>query len=303
MSRGRRGPALGLVLLIVTATASEAARTGPVGARSPTLSTQESAEPSPDEQPQPLSEQEIADLSIQPLQPDFTIIALPTTLRLPVGKLGFRVSHRFSRPLGLGGFSGMLENLFGLDSGALIGLEFRYGLRSGTQIALHRTSDRTIQLFAQQDLLQQDDHTPVSLNALVSVEGTNNFRDEYSPGLGLLISRRVAETAVLYLEPIWVGNTNFVPAPGEPRSTVLLGLGTRVRVRPTVYLVGELAPRLAGYDPGPSHGSFGIEKRAGGHVFQLNFSNSFATTPGPIARGGFGQGDWFIGFNISRKFY
>jgi hypothetical protein len=38
-------------------------------------------------------------------------------------------------------------------------------------------------------------------------------------------------------------------------------------------------------------------------VFQLNVSDSFATTTGQIARGGPTSKDWFLGFNISRKFF
>ena len=52
-----------------------------------------------------------------------------------------------------------------------------------------------------------------------------------------------------------------------------------------------------------AHGSFGIEKRAGGHMFQLNFSDGFGTTPAQLARGGPVEKDWFLGFNISRKFF
>ncbi len=48
---------------------------------------------------------------------------------------------------------------------------------------------------------------------------------------------------------------------------------------------------------------FGIEKRAGGHTFQMNFSNGIGTTFAQIARGGSGRDDWYIGFNISRKFF
>jgi hypothetical protein len=36
-------------------------------------------------------------------------------------------------------------------------------------------------------------------------------------------------------------------------------------------------------------------------VFQLNFSDSFATTMGQIARGGPASKDWFLRFNLSRK--
>jgi hypothetical protein len=69
-----------------------------------------------------------------------------------------------------------------------------------------------------------------------------------------------------------------------------------------VYLVGEVIPRF-GYTPDAVYGSFGIEKRAGGHSFQLNFSNGLGTTLAQLARGGQPSNDWFIGFNISRKFF
>src|SRR5262249_20052824 len=64
---------------------------------------------------------------LDPLQPDFVLSALPTTLRLPEHKLAFMVTHRFNRPLGLGDFGDLLSNFFGFDNGAQIGLELRYG--------------------------------------------------------------------------------------------------------------------------------------------------------------------------------
>lgn len=129
-----------------------------------------------------------------PSQPDFAVINMPTTLRLPKYKSAFRLTHRFARPLGQGDFGDLAGDLFGFDSGAQIGLEFRVSLLSRSQVGIYRTSDRTIEFF-------------------------------------------------------------------------------------------------------------GIEKRAGGHVFQLNVSNSIGTTPGQIARGGYDASDWYIGFNLSRKFF
>jgi hypothetical protein len=109
----------------------------------------------------------------------------------------------------------------------------------------------------------------------------------------------------LYVEPILVNNSN--PDPSElvdHNNTFMIGLGARVRIRPTVYIVAEAAPRVTGYEAAPtSHASFAIEKRAGGHSFQLNFSNAFGTTMRQIARGGSNASDWYLGFNISRKFY
>ena len=244
-----------------------------------------------------------SDRAVDPSQPDFTIVGLPTTLRIPRFGSSFRVTHRFTRPLGQGTFSNLASDLFGLDAGAQIGLEYRFGIVAGTQIGVHRTSDRTIEMFAQHQLVRQSDGAPVTVDALLAIEGTNNFRDHYSPALGAVVSRTLGRHGALYLHPMWVGNTNFLDSAASPEdNTFVIGTGARLRIRPTVYLVGEIAPRF-GYDPGVLHATFGIERRAGGHSFQLNFSNGFGTTFGQMARGGINEDDWYIGFNISRKFF
>lgn len=243
------------------------------------------------------------DAALKPAQPDFTLVSLPTGLRLPKFGGAFRVTHRFTRPLE-GDFGDLAGDLFGLDSGAQIGLEFRFGIVPNGQIGFHRTNDRTIELFGQYGVVRQGGHAPVDLAALVSVDGTNNFRDVHSPALGAIVSRTLGDRAALYAEPIWVHRSNVRRLPGEPvRNTFFVGLGARVRIRPTMYLVAEIAPRASGFRPGTNHASFAFEKRVGGHMFQINFSDSFGTTIGQIARGGPASRQWYIGFNITRKFY
>jgi len=242
------------------------------------------------------------DVRVDPLQPDFNLAALPTTLRVPVHKSAFRVTHRFTRSLGRGDFGDLVSDFFGFDSGAQIGLEFRYGLLPGTQIGIHRTSDRTIQIFGQQNLMQQTaDGHPLGLDIIATFEGTNNLRDQKSSAVGALVSRKVSRFAALYAEPIFVVNTS--PFETGDNNTFMIGLGGRLRIRPAVYLVGEVTPRVSGYKPGVDQGSFGIEMRSGGHTFQINFSNGFGTTLGQLARGGVSGDSWFIGFNIARKFF
>jgi hypothetical protein len=198
----------------------------------------------------------------------------------------------------------LVGDLFGLDSGAQIGLEYRFGLMRGLQAGIHRTSGKTIEFFGQYSVLQQGAAAPVAVGVLASIDGTNNFRDSYSPALGVTISRSIGGRGALYVEPVWVNNSNPVPDElADENDTFFVGLAARIRIRSTVYVVGEIAPRLAGYDPGVTHGSFGIEKRAGGHSFQINVSNGFGTTMAQIARGGFTNDDWYLGFNISRKFF
>lgn len=236
-------------------------------------------------------------------QPDYAVITMPTTLRLAAGKSAFRMTHRFGRPLGSGSFGSLAGDLFGFDSGAQIGLEYRYAPMRGLQVGVHRTSNRTIELFTQYQVLRQDKGHGITVDALAAVDGTNNLRDSHSPSLGAVISRTFGTRGGVYVEPLWVNNSNGLPgALVDQNSTMLLGLGSRMRIRKTVYLVAEANPRIGGYHPGVTQGAFGIEKRAGGHVFQLNFSNGFGTTPSQVARGGTGGKDWYIGFNLSRKF-
>jgi len=244
------------------------------------------------------------DLDINFAQPDFTLVALPTTLRLPRFKSAFRVTHRFTRPLGVGDFSDLASDLFGIDSGAQIGLEYRFGLMRGMQVGIHRTSTKTIEFFTQYEVVGQGESFPLTVSALATMDGTNNFQDSYSPALGAVVSRTIGEHAALYLEPVWVNNSSLMPSElSDDNDSMLLGLATRIRIRPTVYVVLEGVPRVAGHDPGVTQYGIGIEKRAGGHMFQLTFTNGLGTTWGQVARGGGRTEDWYLGFAISRKFF
>lgn len=253
--------------------------------------------------PQPAVRERDPDQNLDALQPDFTISALPTTLRLPRFKGAFRVTHRFGRPLGSGSFGDLAADFFSLDSSAQIGLEYRFGLMRGLQGGIYRTNDRTIEFFLERNLMQQSASRPLGLSAFAAMDGTNNFRDSYSPALGAIVSRKVGRLAALYVEPMWVNNANPLPSEiVDNNDAFLVGLGGRIRVRRTVYVIAEGAPRVAGFRPGRAHMTAGIEKLVGGHVFQLNVSNGVGTTIGQVARGG-SRTDWHLGFNITRKFW
>jgi len=242
--------------------------------------------------------------AFQPAQPDFAVITMPTTLRLPRHRFAFRLTHRFGRDLGSGSFADLAGDLFGFDSGAQIGLEFRFAPVRGLQVGVHRTSNRTISLFSQYGAVRQQGRSPVSVDATLAMDGTNNLRGSRAPSVGAVVSRTFGDRGALYVQPAWVNKANPLPrAEDAPRNSVTLGVGGRLRVRPSVYLVGEVIPSLAGYRPGTPQTAFGIEKRAGGHTFQLNVSNGFGTTLPQVARGGTGAQEWYIGFNMSRKFF
>ncbi|MEX2662871.1 MAG: DUF5777 family beta-barrel protein, partial [Vicinamibacterales bacterium] len=258
------------------------------------------APPAPTEaQPEP--ERADPDVRVDPLQPDFTLAALPTTLRMPVGKWAFRVTHRFTRNLGQGDFGDAASNLFGLDGGSQVGMEIRYGLLPGTQLGIHRTSDRSIQLFVQQNVLNERDGRPFGLDGVATLEGEDNLSERFRSALGLVASKNLGGVAALYLEPLVVLNTNPVEI-GDVH-TMMIGLGGRLRVRPSMYLMAEYTPRVAGYRPFVDQMTFAFESRAGGHLFQINVGNGFGTTFGQLAGGGIANDQWYLGFNLSRKFF
>jgi hypothetical protein len=234
-------------------------------------------------------------------EPDFRVLNLPSTLRLPRHGSNFQLTHRFNGNLRRGSLSGNAGNLFGLDQGAAVGFEYRFGVARHLQAAVYRTAiDKAFQFYGKFDPVRQGGSIPVSLSALVSIEGADNFQERYSPALGVVVSRMAGERLAVYATPIWVHNTAALL--NVDRDTVVVGVGGRVRVSATVYVVAEAMPRVGGYSPDKPAFGFGIEKRAGGHLFQLNFNNGQGTTFGQLARGGFAN-SLYLGFNLARKFF
>ena len=234
-------------------------------------------------------------------EPNFRVLNLPSTLRLPRQASNFELTHRFNGNLRRGSFGVSAGNLFGLDQGAAIGFEYRYGIARHVQAAVYRTSiDKALQFYGKYDAVRQGGTVPVSFSAIVSVEGADNFRERYSPALGVAVSRMAADRVAVYATPMWVHNTAALL--DVNRDTFFVGIGGRVRLSSTVYVVAEVAPRTAGYRPdSPAYG-VALEKRAGGHLFQINFNNGQGTTFGQLARGG-SQDSLYLGFNLARKFF
>src|SRR5258706_9248980 len=145
------------------------------------------------------------DAAPQPTEPDFTLINLPTTLRLPLYKSNFHLTHRFQGNLRDGSFGKQASNLFGLDNGAAIGFEYRFAVAKHVQLAAYRTNiDRQTQFYAKYDPIAQSASMPFSISGLLSVEGSNNFRRDRVPSLGAVVSRKMGEVAALYATPVWV---------------------------------------------------------------------------------------------------
>jgi len=237
-----------------------------------------------------------------PVQTDLNLINIPTTKSLRRHQSYFRLTHRFARDLRRGDFGELASDLFSLDSGAVIGVEYRFGITKTLHAGVNRSMlSKTIQTFARWDAVRQSDAMPASVSLTGSFEGLNNLRQDYQPGAAVTISKTFGDALAVYATPAFVWKTRAVDFTGGREHTALLGLGARVRFRTSGYIVGEYTPRLYGYDPNKAVWGVGIEKRTGGHTLQLNLTNAFGTTLGQIARGGSPR-DIYLGFNITRQF-
>src|SRR5205809_202142 len=80
------------------------------------------------------------------------VIALPTTQSMRRFGQHFRITHRFARELGRGNVSDLASDLFGLDEGAVIGLDYRFAPTSNLQVAAYRSMEfKTVQFSGRWD--------------------------------------------------------------------------------------------------------------------------------------------------------
>jgi hypothetical protein len=260
-------------------------------------------------------------------QIELNLISLSTTQSIKRHHSYFRLNHRFARDLRLGDFSDLAADLFALDNGAVIGLEYRFGITSSIQAGIHRsTQSKALQLFSRWDAIRQGDKFPIGASALVSTEGLDNMQEARQPAFAVVLSRTWGQRLAIYASPTFVNGTYHAAlfAAGVAghehdhggggggavtntleddidNRTFFIGYGTRVRLRPSVFVVGEYSPRMTGYAPGDAMWGAALEKMTHGHTLAVTLTNSFATTPGQIARGGTPEA-LYLGFNITRKF-
>lgn len=249
------------------------------------------------------------------------LVNLPTTRPIQRGMLEFLVAHRFTQPV----FQGSLGQLLGLDSSANILFGFNFGLAKNVGLSVYRSrSYGTLDVAGEFSLLQQGSpRSPVSVLARAGVTGRDNFglspadfrpdeqRRHYSPYLQTSISRSFGNRLSLYAVPFALFNSRdevellFGPGFGvDHNHSFSIGLGGSLRLplMPSVFLVGEYIPRIAGFrgvfQDRPAV-SVGLQKNTRGHSFQLLLSTAPGLAPNEYSLEG--TDTFRIGFNIYRR--
>jgi len=233
--------------------------------------------------------------------------------KMAPGDLDFRVSHRFGR-LNSGAYE-----FFGLDQ-SNIHLSLEYGITKWLMAGIGRGSyEKTFDGFAKFTLARQSQGKksfPLSVSLLSSMAyrtvRPGAFAEDYtfserSAFTGqLLVARRLNQNLSLQLMPTVISRD---VAGTEPGILWAAGAGGRVNLAKRISLNAEY---YYSFDRGTYLNSevynplsIGFDIEAGGHVFQLIFTNSVAMIEkGFIGEttGNWGKGDIHFGFNISRVF-
>lgn len=239
-------------------------------------------------------------------------------------ELDFRVGHRFGDIAGnLGGPKAM----FGLDNSADISIGFEYGLLNDLDIGLTRYKGagpyrQLFEGYAKYKILRQTTKTPVSLvfvaktnftamEASLDSTAPTSFKgatDRLSYSYQLLISKKFGERFSFQLMPTYV-HRNYV-AFQDQNVTLALGAGFRLQLTKLFGVIGEyhyilrdnnLPISAATKDPL----AIALEINTGGHIFQLNFTNSrgFGEVQYiPSTTSNIADGQFRFGFTISRVF-
>ncbi|MCC6600531.1 MAG: hypothetical protein IT223_07630 [Crocinitomicaceae bacterium] len=231
----------------------------------------------------------------------------------PEGVLDFRISHRF-------GFvnSGPYD-FFGLDQ-AFMRLGFDYGITDRLMVGMgHSNFNKVYDSFVKYKILRQSTgkrKMPVSVAWVSSIncntlkwadpERKNFFTSRLSYSHQLLIARKFNENLTLQIMPTLV-HRNIVPRPEIRNDVLAVGAGGRYKLTKRLSINAEYFYVLPGQMDSMFTNSFsvGVDIETGGHVFQLQFTNSTSMVePGFITEtvGHWEKGDIHFGFNISRVF-
>ena len=242
------------------------------------------------------------------------LLTLPTSHMADAGTWEARFAHRFNGTVDGGG---ALHTLFGMDSGANVGLGLSYVPFRDFQLAILRASAlETYDLSAKYLVTQQAKSIPFTsaIRAGVDYRAARDLEDRSSFYAQAIVSRQFGDRVDLYAMPTYVTNAGRVISGNTTgalfRSAFNVPVGAAVQVMPAFSIVAEVIPPngdLPSDRKADLGWSIGIKKAIGGHFFEIMLTNNNATTPDQYISSTY-IGSPFdasrkrLGFNIERRF-
>lgn len=263
---------------------------------------------------------------------DTRVVNVHSVETLPKGKLDVRISHRFGD---LFGDNGGWPTFYGLEVAEDVAIGAEYGFTDNFNVGIYRAKGAGTTpagqaglrqnlngVFKLRTLHQEVEGNPLSItvvgtvtmSAASQIEGNNDlirsfprFAHRFAFNGSLVLARKFGDTFSLQLIP-GVTHRNLVPFAGE-NTVFSLGGAARYQVSRVLALVADatvpFSNTLTSDNGYHLPLGFGLEWDTGGHVFQLNFTNAtglFETDYIPYTTGNWGDGEFRLGFTISRWF-
>ncbi len=227
------------------------------------------------------------------------LIDLPTAYPVRAHALEVMFTHRFQQAVQ----DGDSHNLWGLDSGADIGLGLAWGITPRLDVALLRSSfQEDYELSTKGLVVEQSQRLPLSVAVRAGVDylGRVGVADPTRPFVQVVLSRRLAPGFNLQLVPSWTRDTDKL------RNAFNVPVGVTVALPHGSLLEAELIPKNHNLNGSLTAWHLALSKQVGGHIFQLVVGNSRAVTVdqylGGDFAGGFRTRDVRLGFNLIRDF-
>ena len=252
------------------------------------------------------------------------VINSHSTEMLEKKSMDMKIGHRFGD---IAGDNGGAKTLFGIDNSSDIAVGLEYGITNNLNIGITRYKGagpylQLYEAYAKYKVLAQSNEMPVSVVGLAKYNVTSmpassnsssptsftDFVSRTSSSFQLLVAKKFSERLSLQIMPTYV-HRNFVGF-YDQNGTFAIGAGGRFQVSKLIGIIGEyhyvfledgVQEKLNTFNPI----ALGVEFDTGGHIFQLNFSNSRGFGEAqyiPTTFSDVMEGQFRFGFSISRVF-
>ena len=252
------------------------------------------------------------------------VINSHSTEMLEKKSMDMKIGHRFGD---IAGDNGGAKTLFGIDNSSDIAVGLEYGITNNLNIGITRYKGagpylQLYEAYAKYKVLAQSNEMPVSVVGLAKYNVTSmpassnsssptsfpHFVSRTSSSFQLLVAKKFSERLSLQIMPTYV-HRNFVGF-YDQNGTFAIGAGGRFQVSKLIGIIGEfhnvffedgVQEKLNTFNPI----ALGVEFDTGGHIFQLNFSNSRGFGEAqyiPTTFSDVMEGQFRFGFSISRVF-
>ena len=232
--------------------------------------------------------------------------------------LDFRVTHHFGN---IGGTTGGVHTMYGLDNAADIRIAFEYGVSERFTIGAGRSKiAELVDGYLKYRLLYQtqDNKVPISLTLLANGAFTSakanggpneNFANRLSYVYEVLFARRINSRLSIQLMPAFL-HRNYVYDAKDENDLFVVGGGFRLKLTKRFALLADYYQIFSKFRQDNSELYFpplglGVEIETGGHVFHLMFTNNPAIVENSYlanSTDSWGKEQIKFGFNISRTF-